>query len=151
MRRKEQEITDRNEIDDLIKRAQVCHLSMVDGDKSYVVPMSFGYDGSSIYFHCATEGKKLDVLKKNGNVCIGFEVDLKLAPGDAACGWGIDYKSVIVFGKAEFINDMEEKKVALGFIMKQYTDKVFEFPPPAVAKTTVFKVSIEIITGKRSS
>ena len=151
MRLKEQEITDRGVIDEIIGRAQACHLSMVDGDKPYTVPMSFGYDGSNLYFHCAGEGKKLDVLKKNSNVCVCFVVDLKLAPSDAACGWGIDYKSIIAFGKAEFLIDMEEKKAALGFVMKQYTDKVFEFPPPAVAKTMVFKVPIDSITGKRSS
>lgn len=151
MRRKKQEITDRGAIDEIIGRAQACHLAMIDGDKPYTVPMNFGYDGSNLYFHCAGQGRKVDVLKKNNNVCVCFEVDLKMETAEAACDWGINYKSVIAFGQAEFVADMEEKRTALDILMKQYSDKPFEFPPSIVAKTMILKVHVDSITAKHSS
>ena len=72
MRRQEREISDRAAIDAIIRACQVCRLGMVDGDLPYIVPMSFGYDGRALYFHCATQGRKLDVLRRRPRVCFEF-------------------------------------------------------------------------------
>lgn len=46
-------------------------LAMTDGLNPYIIPLNYGYtyeDGKLvIYFHCAKEGRKLDILKKNNN------------------------------------------------------------------------------------
>lgn len=151
MRRKEQEITERSEIDGIISKSQVFRLAMVDGDKPYIVPLCLGYDGKSIYFHCAREGKKTDLLKKNNNVCFEFEEVGDLEKSEKPCDWGIKYRSVIGNGKAVFLEDLEEKKRGLNLIMKQYTEKSFEFEDRMVQAVTVMRIDIEEITGKRSS
>ena len=151
MRRKEQEITDRSEIDEIISKSRVFRLAMVDGDKPYIVPLCLGYDGKSIYFHCAREGKKTDILKKNDNVCFEFEEVGPLEESDKPCNWGIKYRSVIGSGKAVFLSDVEEKKSGLDLIMKQYTDKPFQLNDRMVAAVTVVRIDIEEIAGKRSS
>ena len=53
------------------------------------------------------------------------------------------YKSVIGFGKAIFVEDVEEKRRALEIIMRQYSDRSFSFPEQSVASTTVIGVEIE--------
>lgn len=151
MRRKNQEIAERKEIDEIIAASQVFRLAMVDGDKSYIVPLSFGYDGTVLYIHCARDGKKIDILKKNGNVCFEFEDIGALEESDKPCNWGIKYRSVIGSGKAVFLEDLEDKKKALDLIMKQYTDQPFQFEDRMVAAVTVIRIDIEEITGKRSS
>lgn len=151
MRRKDQEITERKEIDEVITSSQVIRLAMVDGDKPYIVPLCFGYDGKVLYVHCARDGKKTDVLKKNGNVCFEFEDVGALEESDKPCNWGIKYRSVIGSGKAVFLEELEDKKKALDFIMKQYTDQPFQFEDRMVAAVTVIRIDIEEITGKRSS
>lgn len=65
VRRKDKEITNRAEIEGILKKAFICHLGLSDGDLPYVVPMNYGYEDGHIYLHCATEGKKLDIIKKN--------------------------------------------------------------------------------------
>lgn len=151
MRNKDQEITDRGAIDGIIAHAQVVRLGLADGDQPYVVPMCFGYDGTSLYLHCASEGMKLDILKKNPKICFEIESDVALETGKAACDWGMTYRSVIGFGTATFLSDIEEKKAALNIIVKQYSDQPLALPDKAVEKTTVLRIDIESITGKHSS
>ena len=151
MRRREQEITQRSEIDEIISNSQVFRLAMVDGNKPYIVPLCLGYDGKSIFFHCTRDGKKTDLLKKNNNVCFEFEEVGDLEKSEKPCNWGIKYRSVIGSGKAVFLDDVEEKKKSLDLIMKQYTGKPFEFEGRMVAGMTIVRIDIEEITGKRSS
>ena len=59
MRRKDKEITDRNRIEDIIKNSKVCRLALSLNDIPYIVPVCFGYEKSTMYFHSAGEEKKL--------------------------------------------------------------------------------------------
>ena len=94
MRQAEREIKDRSAIDDLIKRAVVCRLGMIDGDEPYIVPMNFGYDGKSLFFHCAKEGRKIDILRRHDKVCFEIDLDTEVVKGDVACKWSMRYRSV---------------------------------------------------------
>jgi len=148
MRRKEKEIKDMALIEEIIKQSRVCRLAMVDGDKPYVIPMSFGYDGS-LYFHSALEGRKIEVLKKNPQVCFEFDEVTKLVKNKDACEWGMAFKSVIGEGEAVFVEDITQKAHGLGVIMAQYSNRSFEFPKESMEKTAVIKVVITRITGKQ--
>jgi nitroimidazol reductase NimA-like FMN-containing flavoprotein (pyridoxamine 5'-phosphate oxidase superfamily) len=148
MRRKEKEVKDMTLIEEIIKQSRVCRLGLVDGDKPYVIPMSFGYDGS-LYFHSALEGRKIAVLKKNPQVCFEFDEVTKLVKNKDACEWGMAFKSVIGEGKAVFVEDITQKAHGLGVIMAQYSNRSFEFPKESMDKTALIKVTITRITGKQ--
>ncbi len=148
--RKDREIISRDEIESIINKAFVCRLGMVDENGPYIVPLSFGYRENSLYFHCAKEGRKLDILKKNKRVCFEIDTDHEIVEFEKACKWGMKYKSVIGFGNALFIEDMESKKTALGIIMHHYSGRSFEFEEKEVKRVVIFKVEIESMTGKRS-
>lgn len=148
MRRKDKEMTDPDAIVSVIRRSTVCRLGMSDNDQPYVVPMSFGYKDAAVYFHCAPEGRKMDILRKNPRVCIEFDVDCRLKTGDSACKWGFFFQSAIAFGVAAFIEDLTEKQAALDIIMRQYSSEAFTYPESALEKIVVIKVSITELTGK---
>ncbi len=150
MRRTEKEINDQTEIDSIIEHSQVCRLAMVDGDTPYLVPLCFGYRDGVLYFHSAKEGKKIDILRQNNSVCFEFEIVSGLSTGKTACDWGINYRSVIGFGKAVILEDQAEKRSALEVITAQYADKDYKLTDGAVKETLVIKVDIESMTGKRS-
>ncbi len=150
MRRKEKEIKEMGAIEEIIKQSRVCRLAMVDQNKPYVVPMSFGYDGSHIYFHSALEGRKMDLLGKNPHVCFEFDEVTKIMKNKEACEWGMAFKSVIGEGRAVLVDDVTEKSHALGLIMAQYSNRSYEFPKESMEKTAVIKVAITRITGKQS-
>jgi nitroimidazol reductase NimA-like FMN-containing flavoprotein (pyridoxamine 5'-phosphate oxidase superfamily) len=150
MRRKEREITDQKSIEDIISNAWVCRLAMVDGDCPYVVPLCFGYADQTLYFHSAPEGKKLEILKKNNRVCFEVDIGTSLKTNAKPCAWGMNYRSVIGFGHAYFLNDVESKRKGLDIIMRNYADQSFEYQQSALEQTTVIKVEIEQMTGKQS-
>ena len=148
MRRKDRQITDRKAIDDIIRRSHVCRLGMCDDGQPYVVPLNFGYDGHSLYFHGATEGRKIDVLKRNNRVCFEFDTPEEVIPADQACRWSTKYESVIGFGTARIVEDLETKRQALGWIMRQHSREDWIFPEKNVNAILVIRVDIEQVTGK---
>ena len=151
MRRGEKEIRDRAEIDAVIRRSQVCHLGLTDGLEPYVVPLCFGYDGQSLFFHCAQAGRKLDLLRRNSRVCFEFTVIEGLVAAEQACHWGMRYQSVIGVGTAALVEEPAAKRRALALLMAQYSPKPFTFPDKTVARTAIIQVTIESISGKQSS
>ncbi len=150
MRRADKEIADRQEIDRIIGRSRVCRLALVDGGLPYIVPFSFGYDGTALYFHSAPEGRKIDLLAGNPNVCFEFDIDAEPVPSGTSCGWTMRYRSVIGSGTASFVEDPAGKRSALETIMRQYTEGPYEFPEEALRKISVIKVVITGISGKVS-
>lgn len=150
MRRKEKEITDIKQIEKILSESNVCRLAMVDGDKPYLVPLNFGYRDGCLFFHSAKQGRKIDLLQKNPNVC--FEVDqlIKFKKAKLACEWELEYKSVIGSGRAQMLDNLEEKIEALSIIMSQYSDRTFEYPEEMLEKTAVIKVQIDSMTGKQA-
>ena len=152
MRRVEKEITDRKQIDEIIRGGLVCRVAMAKGNIPYVVPMSFGYDGTAIYLHTALDGKKIEYFTANPQVCFEFErhVELRRDPR-VPCKWSFSFESVIGYGKIAELDDSEEKEYALNQIMRQYSDKAWQFETASVAKVRVWKVTISSITGKRST
>ena len=150
MRRDEREIRDRAEIDAILRRSRVCRLGLSDDGQPYVVPLCFGYDGRSLYFHCAREGRKLEILRRESRVCVEFDELAGLVDAPAACGWAARYRSAIGFGTAHEVEDADEKARALALLMRQYAEGEFPFDPGAVERTVVVRVDLESLTGKAS-
>ncbi len=148
MRIKEREIKDKDEMEKILKKSRVCRIGLVDQDKPYIIPMNFGYKQGTIYLHCAKEGRKIELIKKNPNVC--FEVDelVRLKKAKLACDWGAEYQSIICTGRAVFLEDPGEKKEGLDVIMSQYSQKEFEYSNKMLDKTVVIKIAIDQMTGK---
>lgn len=148
MRRKEREIKDRKDIDDIIRHCRVCHLAMCDNGQPYVLPLNFGYDGSFLYFHAAIEGKKIDIIKKNNRVGFEFDILYEVVTGDKACDWSAKYESVVGSGTVEILDDLDTKKEALKCIMLQYGSDANDFPEAIIKKTLILRVQILEISGK---
>ena len=150
MRRKDKQINDVAVINDILSSTRVCRLALCENNQPYVVPLCFGYKDNTLYFHCAGQGKKLDILRKNKNVCFEIDIDCEVVKADQPCDWGMKYKSVIGFGKAVFIENIEQKCKALDVIMQQYSGGTFEYPANAIENIVVIKIGIESMTGKQS-
>ena len=138
----------------VIDKCEACFVGMTDlENKPYVLPFNFGYEDQTIYLHSGPGGKKLDVLKNNPHVCISFSTDHELfhRHEPVACSYGMRYRSVLAFGKVEFIEDFDEKVRILNIIMRKYTGKEFDYNAPAVNNVVIFKVKPEKIETKISN
>ncbi len=103
MRRKEREITDIKEIERLIMGANICRIGFVDRDEPYIVPVFFGYESNTIYFHSARDGRKINLLKNNNKVCFELDTDIEMIQSDNSCNWSTKYRSVMGTGKASLL------------------------------------------------
>ncbi|MEE1010029.1 MAG: pyridoxamine 5'-phosphate oxidase family protein [Agathobacter sp.] len=151
--RREHEVTDINEIVGILDRAKVAHVGMIDDNKPYVVSMNYGYimenENLTIYLHGATEGRKLDILKKNPNVFIEIDTDIEPFEGEKPCQYGISYSSIMCEGVAEIVDDVEEKKKALSILMKTQTGKDFEFDDRMTTIVSVIRINVDSFTAKK--
>lgn len=151
--KRECEVTDINEIKEILDKSMVVHVGMVDGDEPYVVPMNYGYtleDGVlSIYLHGATVGRKLDIIRKNPKVFFEMECDVVPFEGKVACQYGTTYASVMGLGKAEILEMPEDKIDGLIKVMKTQTGKDFTFDERMVGIVSVIKITATDFTAKK--
>lgn len=99
------------EIDQFLACARVGRLGMCLESGPYVVPVGYAYADGKIFFHTCNKGLKMDAIRRNANVC--FEADEALS--DASM-----FKSVIVFGTAEIIEDKERMITYLQRLIDKY-------------------------------
>ena len=155
MRRKDREITGLAEIMEILSRCQVCRLGMCQKGMPYVVPLNVGVEREGerlvLYFHGAREGKKLDIIRENPQVCVEFDGEHRLLEGETACAHSFAYESVIGFGKAEILESHEEKAQGLAAILRSLTGKEFTFTPEQTQSVAVLRMALEEVAGKRRS
>ena len=90
------------QIEEVLKKQVVGRLGCNYGGTVYVVPISYAYDGEYIYVH-TREGMKMDIMRKNPDVC--FQTDVMQNMGN--------WQSVIAWGKFEELEDGIDRNHAL--------------------------------------
>ena len=152
MRRKDREITDFNEIVEVMKKCETCVLALNDGEYPYIVPLNFGLDVEgeqvTLYFHSANKGTKLDLIRKCNKATFEMDCNHQFILYDERMSCTMGYESVIGHGIIEFVPE-EEKFAALKILMRQYHEEDFAFNPKMVPVTEVFKLVVSDMTGKR--
>lgn len=153
MRRKDREVTELSEILSIIDSCKVCRIGIVDRQGIYIVPMNFGYefvdDQLKIYVHCAKTGRKLSAVRENPSVCVEMDGEHRLVEGETACEYGYGFASVIGNGRAEIVEDTEEKKHGLSMLMRHQTGMEFVFEDAQVQSVAVVRINVAEFTGKR--
>ena len=153
MRRKDREVTDPREIAAILEKCDTVRIALNDNGYPYIVPVCFGEDIRngvlSLYFHCAAEGKKLDLIKKDPRA--GFEADTSrtLVTDDARGFCTMRYESVIGTGRIFFVPESDRLN-GLKILMRHYHDGEFSFDTAAVPRTEVLRLEVGSITAKRN-
>ena len=153
MRRKDKEVTDRNWMEDILKRARMMHLGMAGADgRPYVVPICYGYKDNALYMHGASEGRKNDILADNPRVCFQVTLDAEVQPNDVAAKFTMKYRSVTGFGTVHSLTDPRERNAALNILMDHYGGPHVDYPENSEMhkKLWVARLDIESMTGKKS-
>jgi len=126
---------------------------MCEDNVPYLVTLSHGYDPEQhcIYFHCASEGKKIDILKNNNIIWGQALMDEGYVQG--SCDHL--YATTQFKGKVTFIEDFEEKKIALQAMIRKLDNKPEEvekvqLTEKSISRVAVGKIDIEYMSGKRA-
>lgn len=152
MRRKDREIKDFDKILQIMRQCDSCVLALNDDGFPYMVPLNFGMNIENgqlyLYFHCAMQGKKMDLIRKDNRATFEMDCDHNFILYDKRMSCTMDYSSVIGHGLIEFVED-KKKYEALKVLMRQYHAEDFLFNTDMIKVTTVLKMKVLDITGKR--
>ncbi len=153
LRRKEQEIRETSELKAILAKTQYVTVAMCKDNEPYLVTLSHGYDEerNAIYFHCAFEGKKIDILKANDRVWGQALVDRGYVQGKC----DHLFSTVQFGGRVSFVEDAQEKRHALAVMigrLEQESEKVMssQVSDTSVAKVCIGRIDIDSFSGKRS-
>lgn len=152
MRRKDREIKDFDKILQIMRQCDSCVLALSDDGFPYMVPLNFGMDIEDgqlyLYFHCAMQGKKLDLIRKDNRATFEMDCDHNFILYDERMSFTMGYSSVVGHGIIEFVEE-EKKYEALKILMRLYHAEDFQFNKDMIKVTTVLKMKVLDITGKR--
>lgn len=142
-------ILSNEEVEKVLSHQVIGRIGCHADDTTYVVPTSYAYDGAYVYGH-TTEGMKINLMRKNPNVC--FQVDVMQ---DMA-----NWKSVIAWGAFEEVWENEERNKSLQtlidrnlpLISSETTHLTPHWPFPVIdlssIKGIVFRIRITEKTGR---
>jgi nitroimidazol reductase NimA-like FMN-containing flavoprotein (pyridoxamine 5'-phosphate oxidase superfamily) len=153
MQKKDREITDQNELIEILKQGKYATISMCRENEPYLVTLNYGYDGNknSLYFHCAKSGLKIDFIKENRQVCCTIIEDLGYVTDECEQ----KYRSVVFWGEMFFIEDLEEKKYGIDVLinhLEKNPEKVKEKSIKSEQRYTdvgILRLDIKELTGKK--
>ena len=127
MHREKVRVSDKKMLCAILDMQETCCVALHDEPYPYIVPMNFGFLHRGrerfFYFHSAREGRKIDLIRRNGRA--GFELDTfhGVNTGDSACSYSFRFQSVIGEGEIALVEEKEEKETALSLLMEHYTGK----------------------------
>ncbi len=149
-RRKDREITDCEELHQVLKNTKYVTVALCMENEPYLVSLSHGYNEAKncLYFHCASEGKKLEFLKANSRVWGQALLDFGVTE---ECDYA--YTSVHFSGRMSLIEDLAEKKQAMDVLVRQVSlspeIKLSKIKPERLGAVTMGRIDIDYMSGKK--
>lgn len=136
---------------DILNKGEYGILSVITkNNEPYGIPLNYVLDGKKLLFHCAKEGKKLDAILKNPDVCFTVVGSSEVVPDK----YTTKYDSAIVFGKASVVEDLEELRRMMTVLCDKYSKGLEEKTAKVIERTIdrflFVSIDIEYITGKKN-
>jgi len=152
-RRKDRTMKSTREMKLLLERMPVGRLAVSTKDGPYIVAVNHLFFEDCIYFHSGLSGRKIEALRADPRVC--FLVD-EVGPQviwEEGCGISQIYKSVVCFGKVEFLEESTEKRRILEQMLQKYVLSSYQVVPMNnrnIEMAAVVKIVIESMSGKKN-
>ncbi len=154
MRHPERQIKNRDTIAGLLRNAHIGRMATINQKGIPVIkPVNFLYLDDKIYVHSSKKGEKAEDVRRGSPVC--FELDEPIAyrsAGEMACKAGYYYRSIIMKGKAIFIEDRDTKLAILERMMEKYQPEGsrWKFEIEVLEKTALIEIEVQEMTGKEN-
>lgn len=150
MRRKDRLLSEEETLNILNKGQHGVMASVSQDNQPYTTPISYAIDDNYIYIHSALKGHKLDNIAYNYKVC--FCVVEQGDPVFENHDFSTYFASAIVFGKAEIVEDKNEKRYGLKLLSEKYLPEYMAEFDKAMdmsgRSTIVIRISMDKVVGK---
>lgn len=150
MRRSDKEIKI-SEMEAFLQANCVGHLGTINSSGyPYVIPINFVYEQGKFIFHSARVGEKLDNIRANPRVCFEVSQVSGLVKNEKPCKFSANFTSVVAFGQASILEDLEKEKY-LKVFTRRFTGKEQEgFLENDLEHVVLILMTVEHISGKVS-
>jgi uncharacterized protein len=147
---------DRDTINTILDEAFICHIGFVVDGQPYVIPTGYGRIGDDLYIHGSSASRMLRTLSEGVDVCVTVTLVDGLVLARSAFHHSINYRSVVVLGKAILVIDHDEKNTALEAITEHIVPgrwaevrwpNDLELKATTVLKLPILEASAKIRTG----
>ena len=133
----------------IVDQVQFAVLSLVDeSGRPYGVPLDYVRRGMALYFHGAREGRKVRAMQQNPWGCAVIIGENEIIPEKL----GRHYKTVIVEGKIDLIDDPDEKRRVMTWVVERkspdYMDRGQKVIEKMLDRVLVYKMNMEVVSGK---
>ncbi len=113
VREPQRAVYDRNAINQILDEAFICHVGFVVDGQPFVIPTSYGRDGDNLYIHGSAASRMLRQMSQPAPVCVTVTLLEGLVLARSVFNHSMNFRSVVVLGKAQLIDDPAEKLAAL--------------------------------------
>jgi nitroimidazol reductase NimA-like FMN-containing flavoprotein (pyridoxamine 5'-phosphate oxidase superfamily) len=130
----------------------VCHVAFVSDGRPVVIPTAYGRVGDKLYLHGARASRMLKTLGAGADVCVNVTLVDGLVLARSAFHHSINYRSVVVFGRAHVVeSDAEKMSALLAFtehVVPGRWDEVREPTKQELDSTLVLSLPLEEASAK---
>ncbi|RJP50075.1 MAG: pyridoxamine 5'-phosphate oxidase family protein [Anaerolineaceae bacterium] len=145
-------------IRNMLHRGQIAHIASRWDLQPFINPTIFFYDeaGHRIIFHSNIAGRVRANIERHPEVCVEVSEFGRLLPSNIALEFSLQYRSVLVFGKARVIEDENEKRDVLHKLIAKYfsemqIDRDYRSATnKEIRRTSVYEIKIESWSGKEN-
>jgi len=143
---------DRDTINRILDEAFLCHVGFVADGQPYVIPTSYGRDGSVLYIHGSAASRMLRNLDKGIPVCVTVTLLDGLVLARSVFNHSMNYRSVVILGTATLVGDAAEKVAALRVLSEHILpgrwNDAREPNEKELKATSVLKIPIDEFSAK---
>jgi nitroimidazol reductase NimA-like FMN-containing flavoprotein (pyridoxamine 5'-phosphate oxidase superfamily) len=148
----ERAVYDRKTIHAIVDEALICHVGFLADASPVVIPTIHARIDDTLYFHGSPASRMLRGMKKGMEVSIAITLLDGLVVARTPFHHSLNYRSVIVFGEARLVDDLDEKQLALKAVTDHVTPGRWEDSrPPSekeIAGTLVLAVPLDEVSAK---
>lgn len=143
---------DREAVYNILDTAFVCHVGFTVDGQPFVIPTNYGRSGDTLYLHGSAASRMLNTLSAGVPVCVTVTHVDGLVLARSAFHHSVNYRSVVILGKAQLVEDPAEKMEALRIftehVMKGRWNDVRIPTEQELKATTVLSLPLEEVSAK---
>ena len=151
-RHAERGVYDREQIYSILDEGYICNLGFTVDGQTYVIPTAYGRSGNQIYIHGSAASRALGSLGEGINVCATVTLVDGFVLARSAFRHSINYRSVVILGKARLVTDPTEKMEALrcftNHLVPNRWEEVRSPNQTEMLKTSVLSLALEEVSAK---
>jgi len=153
LRRSDKEWNDHDEIEQVLASVRIMTVACCLENEPYLFTVDFAWEPQArqLWFHCAAEGRKMDIIKANPRVCVTVVEDRGYVEGE--CDHA--YRSLILEGQAHIVTDLAEKRRGLELLVRKHERQPetvlgrLAGDEEAVRNVAIVRITVDAMSGKQ--